>query len=432
MKILWITNTIFPDLSQELNLPVQVYGGWMFGLAKQLTTNYSEIQLAVATTYKGGELRTLKIKGVQHFLLSSKATLTYEENLEYQWKEVCKCFQPDIIHIHGTEFAHGLACINACPTENYVVSIQGIVSVISKYYFAGISKWDIFKNITIRDIVRRDTIFHGRRNFQKRGELEKEYFRKVTHVIGRTTWDFAHIKALNSSLFYHFCNEFLREGFYSAEKWNVNKKSDFVIFLSQASYPIKGLHQVLKAVGSLKGEFPGVKVRVAGPNVTDNSSLLKRVKIGGYGSFIKELIEKMNLKENIEFLGELDEGQMIREYKNAHLFICPSSIENSPNSLGEAQLIGVPVISAFVGGVPDMVNNNESGLLYRFEEIEMLAENIRKLFVNDSLAIKLSMNGIKAAEIRHNRIKNLQRTMEVYSVVLNSKKEKVRENEIIT
>jgi glycosyltransferase involved in cell wall biosynthesis len=38
--------------------------------------------------------------------------------------------------------------------------------------------------------------------------------------------------------------------------------------------------------------------------------------------------------------------KMITEYRNAHIFICPSSIENSPNSLGEAQLIGVPVIAA--------------------------------------------------------------------------------------
>ena len=90
----------------------------------------------------------------------------------------------------------------------------------------------------------------------------------------------------------------------------------------------------------------------------------------------------------MQFTGSLREDQMIAEYLNAHLFICPSSIENSPNSLGEAQLLGVPVIASYVGGVPDMVTHGETGLLYRFEEVEMLAEGIRNLFMNMALALR--------------------------------------------
>jgi glycosyltransferase involved in cell wall biosynthesis len=75
---------------------------------------------------------------------------------------------------------------------------------------------------------------------------------------------------------------------------------------------------------------------------------------------------------NINFLGILSEEDIIREFQNCNIFICPSSIENSPNSLGEAQLIGIPTISAYVGGIPDMVIHNYSGLLYRYEEIEIL------------------------------------------------------------
>ena len=146
--------------------------------------------------------------------------------------------------------------------------------------------------------------------------------------------------------------------------------------------------------------------------------MLDKIKLSGYGSYIRNLIKKLNLIEHVDFIGTLTEEQMVEEYKNAHLFICPSSIENSPNSLGEAQLLGVPVIASYVGGIPDMVTHGETGLLYRFEEVEMLAEHIRSIFSNDNLAQKLSLNGFRVAEERHNRAINLSKTLKIYQEII--------------
>lgn len=417
MKILWITNTIFPDPSKKLGLPPPVFGGWMYGLAK-LLANSQRIQLAVATTYSGSEeLKFFEIDGINYYLLPIRNQNFYRNELEPHWVEIVKEWIPDIIHIHGTEYPHGLACMRAFPSKKYVISIQGLTSVYARYFYGGISRKSILKNITIRDILRRDTLFHGKKKFQKRGKLEKEYLNRTQHVIGRTAWDYTHVKSLNPSLNYHFCNESLRECFYHSLKWNLKNKKDYTIFLSQAAYPIKGLHQVLKAVALLKGDFPEVKIRVAGPNIIDNSGILQKLKLNGYGAYILSLIKKLGLFSHIEFVGFLNEEQIREEYKNAHIFVCPSSIENSPNSVGEAQLIGVPVVAAFVGGISDMVKHEESGLLYRFEETEMLAENIKKLFVDSELANFLSFNGIEVAKNRHNLSINLQKTIEIYNKV---------------
>ena len=229
--------------------------------------------------------------------------------------------------------------------------------------------------------------------------------------------DYVHVKALNQKVNYHFCNESLRDLFYTAEKWDIKNKSDYTIFLSQANLPFKGLHQVLKAVSRLKSEYRGIKIRIAGSSIIMYSSILDKIKLSGYGSYIRNLIKKLNLNEHVQFIGTLTEEQMVEEYKNAHLFICPSSIENSPNSLGEAQLLGVPVVASYVGGIPDMVTHGETGLLYRFEEVEMLAEHIRSIFNNDNLAHKLSSNVIMVAEERHNRLINLNKTLEIYQEI---------------
>jgi L-malate glycosyltransferase len=416
MRILWITNTIFPAPSKAFGFPYPVVGGWMYALEKQLKLT-KDIKLAIATVYKGQEIKSIEIDGVLYYLLPSKLMDNGQESLGLNWKNICNEFNPDIIHIHGTEHTHGLECMRSCPEMNYVISIQGLISICSRYYYAGIKQLEIIKHITIRDIIRLDSLFQANKNFGRRGIFEKEFIKRSQHIIGRTSWDYTHAKTINPKINYHFCNEILRDSFYNSSKWNVNHKNEFTIFLSQATEPLKGLHQVIKAVALLKEDFPEIKIRIAGQNILRNTSLLERFKRGGYGSYLQNMIVKFKLQKHICFTGTLGEEQMVAEYKNAHIFICPSSIENSPNSLGEAQLIGVPTISAYVGGIPDMVTHGESGLLYRFEEVEMLAENIREIFTNDNLAVRLSINGTKAAEKRHNIQINVGEMIKIYNKV---------------
>ena len=131
---------------------------------------------------------------------------------------------------------------------------------------------------------------------------------------------------------------------------------------------------------------------------------------------MRHLIKTNNLEENISFTGRLDAEEMKQEYLNANVFICPSSIENSPNSLGEAQLLGVPVIASYVGGIPDMMRGDESHL-YRFEEIEMLSEIIKQLFASKDGINTETMRQI--ARQRHNPSNNVQQLMNIYLGILN-------------
>lgn len=417
MKILWITNTIFPVPSKALGLPVPVVGGWMYSLAGQLVAN-SEIKLTVATIYQGNDLKILDLDGIRYYLLPCRIASSYQKHLEPMWQKICEELSPDVVHIHGTEYTYGLACMRACRDLNYVVSIQGLVGIYARYYYAGLTKSDILKNITFRDLVRWDTIFQGKRMFVQRGIFEEKYIKYTKHVIGRTRWDYAHAKTINPAVKYHYCNETLRDAFYAAAKWDSAKKIDYTIFLSQAVYPIKGFHQVLKAVALLIKDFPAIKVRVSGHSIININTLVNKLKMSGYSSYIIRLIKRLGLERQVEFTCPLSGDKMIAEYLNAHLFICPSSIENSPNSIGEAQLLGVPTIASYVGGVPDMIDHGETGLLYRFEEVEMLAECIRRIFTDTTLAMNLSKNGIKAAKKRHHQRENLNRMIEIYQLVV--------------
>ena len=421
MKILWIVNTIFPAPSKALGLSAPVYGGWMYGLAEQISKSIG-IELAVATIYSGTEQKKMKIDGIEYFLLPCKNNIKYNSSLEQYWEQVCFQFVPDVVHIHGTEYTHGLACMRKLPHLKYVVSIQGLLSVIARYYYAGIPFWEVLKNITFRDLVKRDTLFHSKKMFQKRGLYEMEYLERTKHVIGRTNWDFTHTKAVNFKVKYHFCNESLRDGFYTATKWNIENCESYTVFLSQAGYPIKGLHQVIKAIAILKKDYPTLKIKIGGANITKSETIKDKIKLSGYGKYINGLIKQYKLENHIVFLGTLSEEQMIMEYKKAHVFICPSSIENSPNSLAEAQLLGVPTIAAYVGGVPNMIEEGKTGFMYRFEEVEMLALAIDKIFsMSKNDLVRLSENERIVASSRHDRNEITQEMIKIYNKMLPSR-----------
>jgi len=410
MKLLWITNTLFPDVCQELGIDSPVIGGWMYSGAKALLNEDETIQLAVATLYNGKEIKTLYLNGIYYFLLPrKKQNDNYDKKLEKYWESIGSQFRPDVVHIHGTEFPHGLAYVRACSNKSVVVSIQGLVSVCERYFYGGITRLTLLRNTTIRDIVRFDTIFMQHTNMYFRGYWEKKIIQSVDHVIGRTSWDKVHTWALNPTANYHFCNEILRNEFYK-NKWELEKCEKYSIFLSQANYPIKGLQKMVEALPLIIQHFPDAKVYVAGNDFVTNRGW----RLNGFGKYIRSLIKKNGLTNRIIFTGSLSEENMCQRYLYSHIFVCPSSIENSSNSVGEAQLLGVPCIASYVGGMSDLIVHKETGLLYRFEEIEMLACAVCEVFSDDILAEKLSKEGRKVATSRHNSQQNAQQLIAIY------------------
>jgi len=380
MKTLWITNIPLPPICEALGWSVPAVGGWMWSSLKRLKASDNELTLGVATVYSGKELIVKNLDGVSFYLLplNGKSAVKYNQHFEGYWKRIQNEFRPDVVHIHGSEYPHGLAYVKACGSKGVVVSIQGIISRYARYYASGIGITNIKKCLTFRDVLKCDNLLKGRKDYEHRGRYEIELLKSVEHIIGRTNWDKAHVWAINPDAKYHYCGETLRDLFYN-RKWTYDECEPHTIFVSQANYPIKGLHKLLEAMPLVKREYPDTKIYVAGNDPTAQPWW----RITGYGKYLKRQIHQLDLKNDIEFLGMLSEEEMCEAYLKANLFVCPSSIENSPNSLGEAQLLGMPHLASFVGGIPEIVEYNQD-VLYRFEETEMLANKICGVFSTGS------------------------------------------------
>ena len=419
MKVLWITNILFPDICKELHRSSPVTGGWMKSLADVLLLQYPDIELAVAALYGTNKpLLETKIGRITYFCLPFNEFHTvYNVEMEKVWREVANRYKPNIVHIHGTEFPYGLAYLKANGGNNAVISIQGLVGGYARYSLGNIPKDVLSRYRTIYDRLKK-TILNSPERMEEQGKIEYEYMSLSHHVIGRTKWDEVHAWAINPKCRYHHCNETLRLPFYTNLKWNINECRRNTIFLSQAQKPIKGVHKMIEALPYILREFPETKVYVAGSNFLEKKSIKDKLRFGAYANYVLHLIKKYNLQDRFIFTGLLDENCMVEQYKSAHVFVCPSSIDNSPNSLGEAQLLGVPCVASYVGGIPSMIKEGISGLLYRFEEHEMLADAVCRIFRNDGFALQLSKNGIDEAEKRHNRILNAQTTFGIYKSII--------------
>ena len=249
--------------------------------------------------------------------------------------------------------------------------------------------------------------------FVQRGENEKAALALTGHVTGRTDFDREMTRKLAPQAKYHFMNETLRDEFYH-DSWNIDRIQQYSLFVSQGNYPIKGLHYVLDMLPDIIEKYPETVVYVAGDVITANKSLKDKIKISGYGKYLLDMIRKKKLEDHVKFLGRLNSDKICARYLKTHVFLCPSAIENSPNSVGEAMLLGVPVVSADVGGVHNLLTHNRDGILYDKDRPQQMKEAILRIFEDDKLAMSLSSNARAHAQKTHDGEANYRRLLEIY------------------
>lgn len=353
--------------------------------------------------------------------------MKYNKTLEKHWKIICNQFKPDLIHIHGTEYSHGLACINACPEIKSIVSIQGLVHRCAEVYFGGLSFTDVLKNITIRDMFKLDTLFNKKHQFNKRGINEIKLIKKADAIVGRTMWDYANVKKINNTIKYYLGNEILRNKFYN-NIWKIENVEVHSIFCGQGTYPIKGLHFLIKAIYIVKKTYPDVKLYIAGTNIIDRTTFKNKLKETGYARYIYKLIKKLDLEDQIIFTGCLNQKEMIEKLLKTNIYILPSIIENSSNSLCEAMIMGMPCIATTSGGTMSLLKHEEEGYLYPYNEPALCAEYIKIFFNNVDDCISKGNAARKRALLRHDIQENVNNIIKIYEKQFVNTKEKSGES----
>ena len=125
---------------------------------------------------------------------------------------------------------------------------------------------------------------------------------------------------------------------------------------------------------------------------------------GPLNSELRQQIDKLHLQNNVVLAGAKPQTQLRERLAAANVFVLPSVIDpdggmdNLPTVIMEAMATGLPVVSTNIGGIPEMVIENETGFLVQSSDAAGMADAIEKVINDSSRAQRLGQCGCERAE----------------------------------
>lgn len=413
---------MLPAYAAQKGLSFSDREGWLSGAFEQIRKGRQKKEITLGICFPAERAFSEVIDEVSYYGFREDLSTPelYDEALEVRLKEIIGDFRPDIVHVYGTEFPHALAALRAFgKKERSLLTIQGLCGQIASHYMAGLPQ-EVQRSRTFRDKVRSDALIDQQRKFEQRAKHEREAILSAGHIAGRTAFDREETNRIHPDAVYHTINETLRTGFYKAT-WEVSGVAKHSIFLTQGDYPLKGFHDVLRAMPAILDAFPDAHLYVAGNSLIgggDYSGFVPLpLRISGYGRYLKRLIAELHLQSHVTMLGKLNAEQMRERYCKSAVYVCASHIENSPNSLGEAMLLGMPCVATRTGGIPSLIEEKKEGLLYAPGDDAALAEAVKQIFAEKVIALVYGDNARKRALLTHDAVVNAQALIEAYQAM---------------
>ena len=399
MKILWVTNLPIAGAAEELKVRA-ASGTWMEPTLDDLKEKEG-VRLGVACVAKTESTRVLSKDGVRYYCLPARRERIYpfqKSDCRKAWEAVIEDFRPDVLMIWGTEYTYGLCAMLSAPAVPAVIMIQGLLGSIKRYYLGGLSGRELSACYSLRNFIKRDSLCRMQKWYGKRAGYEAQMLRMAGNALIENEWAKANCLRIAPECRFFAFRQKIKRMFFDL-RWEAEKCERHTVYCTApVGYPLKGFHQVIRALAIVKEKYPDVCLRVPGMEDPFSAELRTRLKQDGYVKYLMKLITALNVRENVVFLGRLDSEEVGRELVRARVFVTASAIENQSISLREAMTVGTPSIASFAGGMPETVRDGIDGRLCRFEEYAMLAEQIMAYFEDDALA-----ESVSAAARKHMR-----------------------------
>ncbi len=391
IKILWFTNT--PSLSENKTSKHVVGGGWIMSLEAAIKKYIENVALYVV--FEGGKEDTFIYEGTTYFSVNKARTNVFQrkfllskkerKNDAYQIPKFLKIIEevkPDVIHVHGSEKNFGL--VASYVRIPVVMSIQGLLTVYRYKYFSGIYE----DNLKKKSIPR--FVYNQYVSYCIRSKRELKMIESIKYFFGRTFWDRNIVKLISPQSKYYLINRIIRDKFYTVNwKCSRNESEPIILVSTMRDNIYKGFETILFTARILKERGIDFYWKIAG--ISKDNFLIKMFK----DDFRK-------VQANIKLLGKLNEEELSKLLCNSDVYIQASRIENSPNGLAEAMLIGMPCVASFVGGTGTYISHYKDGILVQDGDAWIMAGVIKELIDNKELAFQLARNAKNTAKKRNN------------------------------
>jgi glycosyltransferase involved in cell wall biosynthesis len=417
MRVLWLSNAVFTG--EEL----QTTGTWLGPLAEALLAsgdvvlgNISEGKVPGATRRDCGAVTQWVVP---------RATLSPRDGLPpayvvAQVLDAIEEFAPDLVHVWGVENYWGLLTARRLVKRRALLEMQGLRGAYAKVYTGGLNPKEQRACIGLKEVIRRTTLSRGQRRFAEWGRFENEMLLAHSHIDTQSEWMEAQVRSANPGCHTYHTDLVLRPQFSCSHPW---KDSSSHALLCVAAYPVpyKGIHVALRAAAILKSRFPKVSLRIAGE--------LQRpgIRRDGYARWLDRLASRLNIRENVEWLGPLASDGLIEHMHACGAMIVPSYAENCCTAMQEGMMIGIPIVASYAGGLPSLAEDGESALFFPTGDDVACAWMTARLLVDHRLAGSISRNARTLSLARNNPARVAERQVQIYrEVLLGRSRENVR------
>lgn len=431
MRVLWLANT-----PSNYSGPGSAYNGtgWVSALESEIC---GKVELAVAFIARMPERilrdpqelvnarhRVTWSKEVQHGVFyypirngfnrtksDRLATIVkgdslQEESLVNAYAEIVADFRPDIIQVFGSEHSYGL--VAGRTKVPVVLHIQGIMNPYFKAFLPPGVSWREY----IMTPPRPGSMLHKiyiRRRWERACEREVKIFKLIHYYLGRTDWDHEQVRKYNPEAEFFYGGEILRQPFYDADIDAISSIPSTLKLVTTISEPTyKGLDVVLRVGLILKKEY-GLDFQW---NVYGNID----------PSFFEKITHITTQEAGITISGVATAEQLVDAISRASMYVHPSYIDNSPNSVCEAQLLGAAVVATNVGGVSSLIEDGQTGFLVRSGNAEEIAERVVAMYRNKTLLRKVGHQARAVALKRHDRGAIVSSLLESYRTIIQKSK----------
>lgn len=228
--------------------------------------------------------------------------------------------------------------------------------------------------------------------------------------MGRTFWDKDITLLFNYNRKYFTVNEILRNEFYTA-KWEKNQFENQLQLVSIVSFGVyKGYETILKTA-KLLTNYAHFKFTWNIIGYDTNTPMLQ---------ITEKALKLSHQNYNIKLHGRQNSQQIVEILKSSDIYCHVSHIENSPNSVCEAMIMGMPIISGYAGGTSSLLEHEKDGILVQDGDPYILAGAICDMQSDFEKARRYGLNAKAKAEQRHNPERIVNELLHAYKDILNN------------
>lgn len=417
MRVLWFTNT---PVNAATKLGIKHKGGgWMSSLENIVTTR-NDIELGIAFFFDSQEDEYFKINRSAYYSIGigagsavSKISNRYlgffrDNRHTDKLLKVVEDFKPDLIQVFGSEGEFGYIIDHV--KVPVIIHIQGIINAcVDNWLPRGVTVGRILRLSPLWNSMRATGLYFDYLQLLKDARREKKIIASCRYFMGRTQWDRSVIKLMSPEAQYFHCDEMIRDQFWQT-KWSLNDSETMIISTTMNPAIYKGLDMILKSASLLSQLGVNYVWNIYGLTAGNQIVLL-----------YEKLLNIRFADTNVNFAGPVGPEELAANLQNTTIFVHPSHVDNSPNSVCEAMLMGVPVVAANVGGLPSLIQNQHDGMLYSDNDQYILVSTIIELCADKAKLREISTNAKKNAEARHDSNKILHDIIDIYYMLNENK-----------